>query len=72
MRPTREVVVIVLAIAVGAGVVSSIVGLLVVEAVSPSSDAADGIPIAWDVLALMAGVVVGYILGTAWGGRGRD
>lgn len=51
-----------MAIAVGAGVVATIVGLLVVEAARPSADVGDELGVAWDALALMAGIVLGYLL----------
>lgn len=62
MRPTREIVIVVMAISVGAGVVASIVGLLILEAADRGSDVGAELEVAWDTLALMAGIVLGYLL----------
>jgi general stress protein CsbA len=73
VRPTREIVIVVLAVAVGSGLVATIVGLLVVEAARPGADVADEFSIAWDVLALMAGIVMGYLLAQLrMNGKHRD
>jgi hypothetical protein len=70
VRPTREIIIIVLAITVGAVVTSSIVGLLTIEAFHPDADTKDALSAAWDVAALMAGIVLGY-LGARLGERRR-
>lgn len=63
MRPTREVVLIIFAAVGTASVFAAIVGLLIIELVHPAERTADGFKAFAEVIALMLGAVMGYLLG---------
>ena len=63
MRPTREVVVVVLTIAAAACLVLSVGGLLAIELFHPETDTTTGLRSLWHVVAAIFSGLGGYVIG---------
>jgi hypothetical protein len=61
VRSTRELVLVIFSITVGAVLVLTVGGLLTIELVHPEVDTAPGLEAAWNVASLMLGGIVGYL-----------
>jgi membrane associated rhomboid family serine protease len=62
-RPTRDIVIIVFAVAAAGAAFAAIVGLLAIELAHPSSDTTGGFKAFAEIIAVMFGAVMGYMLG---------
>ena len=69
MRPTREIVLVILTAAAAACLVAAVVGLLTLEIVHPEADTTASLTSLWHVVAAILAGAAGYTLGRSLNGR---